>query len=451
MLRTHTCGELRKQHKGKKVTLCGWVDRIRISGSIGFIMLRDRYGITQIFLNKALAKENTNLRKESIIQVEGTVNERPKKQIKKELLTGEIELEAKEINVLNNVPPLPLELDESIHTTEETRLKYRYLDLKKPRMQKNIIIKHRVIKAMRDFLDKEEFIDIETPMLAKSTPEGARDYLVPSRMFPGKYFALPQSPQLFKQLLMISGFDKYYQFAKCFRDEDLRADRQPEFLQLDLELSFVTEEDVYAVIERMFQYVWKEALGINIKIPFERITYKKAMKKYKSDKPDMRKKGEKYKFVWVTEFPMYEYSEEEKKYVPAHHPFTGVHEDDLKLLKKSPKKVRSTAYDLVLNGVELASGSIRIHDREVQSKVFNSLGMSGKEAKEKFGFFLEALKYAPPHGGIAFGVDRIIQIITNEPSIREVIVFPKNKEAYDPMLESPSKVSKKQLKELKLR
>jgi len=448
MLRSHNCGELRESNDGKSVTLCGWVDNLRVLSNFAFLDLKDKYGITQIFFEKKFLKDLSQLKRESIIKVKGTVKTKPKPNPK--LKTGSIEIQAKKLEVLNLVKELPLELDESIESTEETRLKYRYLDLRKPRLQKNLELRHKIIKAMRDFLDKEKFLEIETPILSNSTPEGARDYLVPSRNFKKEFYALPQSPQLFKQLLMISGMDKYFQIARCMRDEDLRADRQPEFTQLDLEMSFVEEEDIYSLFEEMIKYVWKKSLNIDIKIPFERITYEQSVKKYQTDKPDMRKKNEDFKFVWVTDFPLFEWDKEQKKYMSAHHPFTGIHEKDLTKLGKS-HKIRSRSYDLVLNGWELGSGSIRISNQELQSKVFKALKISDKEAKEKFGFFLDALKFAPPHGGFAIGLDRIIALAAKEDSIREVIAFPKNKDAKDLMLNSPSKVSKKQLKELGLK
>jgi len=446
--RTHSCGELTKKEVGKKVILSGFVDSVRTHGKIGFLNIRDRYGITQVFLGKEFSEELLKLTRESVIRVEGEVKKRP--DANKKLKTGDIEVSAKKFEILTLAPELPLELNENIESTEETRLKYRYLDLRKPRLQNNLLIRHKIIKAIRDFLDKEDFYEVETPLLAKSTPEGARDYLVPSRVHKGKFFALPQSPQLFKQLLMISGLDKYFQIARCMRDEDLRADRQPEFTQLDLEMSFVGEEEVYGLFEKMLKYVWKEALGINLKIPFERITYETAMKKYKSDKPDMRKKGEKFKFVWVTEFPLFEWSEEQKRHVSCHHPFTGIHPEDIEKLGKT-HDIRSRSYDLVLNGVELGSGSVRIHDGKLQEEVFSALGLSKKEAKEKFGFFLDALKYAPPHAGFAIGLDRTIMLAAEEDSIREVIAFPKNKDAKDLMLDAPSKVDKKQLDDVGLK
>ncbi len=450
MLRTNTCEELSKKDVGKKVVLCGWVDSVRTHGKIGFINIRDRYGITQLFFCKEFIKQLESLRRESVIKVEGKVNERPKPN--KELKTGEVEVEVSKLEVLNEAEPLPLELNEEVESTEETRLKFRYLDLRKQRMQNNLVMRHKIFKAMRDFFDKENFLEIETPVLAKSTPEGARDYLVPSRIYLGKFFALPQSPQLFKQLLMVSGYDKYVQIVKCYRDEDLRADRQTEFTQLDIEMSFIDEEDIFSLIEKMLKYVWKTVLNKDLDVPFQRMPYDEAMKKYKSDKPDLRTKKSEHKFVWITDFPLLEWNEEEKRYQAMHHPFTSVKENDIELLEKMPEKAKAKSYDLVLNGHEVAGGSIRIHKRDMQEKMFKALGISKEEAQKKFGFLLDAFKYgAPPHGGIAFGLDRLIAIICNEDSIRDVIAFPKNKGARDLMLDSPSSVSKEQLDELGLK
>lgn len=448
MLRTHTCGELTKKEIGKNVVLCGWVDKVRTHGKIGFVNIKDRYGITQLFLGKDFQLES--LRRETVIKIEGKVKQRPKAN--KELKTGDVEVEVSKLEVLNEASPLPLELDESVESTEETRLKYRYLDLRKQKMQDNLIMRHKVFKSMRDFFDKEGFLEIETPVLAKSTPEGARDYLVPSRIHQGKFFALPQSPQLFKQLCMVAGFDKYVQIVKCYRDEDLRADRQTEFTQLDVEMSFIDEEDIYSLMEKMIKYVWKTVLNVDLKIPFQRITYEEAMKKYKTDKPDLRKGKDEYKFVWIVDMPLLEYSKAEGRHVSAHHPFTSPKDSDIKFLDKAPEKAKAKAYDLVLNGEEIAGGSIRINKPELQKKMFKALNIGEKEAEEKFGFLLEAFKYgAPPHGGIAFGLDRVIAIICGEKSIREVIAFPKNKDARDLMLDAPSKVGKEQLDELGIR
>jgi len=451
MLRTHTCGELCKEDAGKKVTLAGWVDSVRIGGKIGFLDLRDRYGKTQVFLNKDLAHEFRTLNKEDVLQIIGEVKARPENQVK-EAGTGEIELSATEIKILKEVPVLPLDLSGEIESTEETRLKYRYIDLRRPEMRDALELRHKLTIAIRKFLDQEKFLEIETPILAKSTPEGARDYIVPSRTFPGNFFALPQSPQTFKQLLMIAGMDRYFQLAKCFRDEDLRADRQPEFTQLDMEMSFIEEEDVYDLMERLMHFVFKEVLGVELKTPFRRMSYQEAMEKYNIDKPDLRKEsGEDFAFCWITEFPMFEYSETEQRFMAMHHPFTCPKFEDLKFLHTEKDKVRSRAYDLVLNGTELGGGSIRIHDSKLQADVFQALGVGEKEAQQKFGFLLEALQFAPPHGGIAFGLDRWAMIMAGKESIRDVIAFPKNKEAKDLMLDSPSSVSSEQLKEVHIK
>jgi aspartyl-tRNA synthetase len=446
--RTHTCGELSKKYAGDTVTLVGWVDSARISSKIGFIDIRDRYGKTQVFLNKDLAQDFRNVNKEDVIQVEGEVKARPENQIK-EAGTGEIELSAKKITMLKEVPELPIDLDEHIESSESTRMKYRYLDLRREKMQKNLMIRHKMIKAIRDFFDKEDFMEVETPILAKSTPEGARDYLVPSRTFPGKFFALPQSPQTFKQLLMVSGFDRYFQIARCFRDEDLRADRQPEFTQLDLEMSFIDEEDMYALMELMVKYVFKEVLDVDVQIPFPRVTYDESMKKYGRDNPDLRKEQDKeYAFTWVTDFPMFEFSETDNRFVSVHHPFTSPFLEDMKYIHNDKAKVKSRAYDLVLNGHEIGGGSIRIHDSDIQKQVLDALGIGEREAEEKFGSLLKALQFAPPHGGIAFGLDRWAMIMTGGDSIREVIAFPKNQEARDLMSDSPSVVKDDQLHNL---
>lgn len=446
MLRTHTCGELRGKHDKKKVTLCGWVDSFRVQGKIAFLMLKDRYGIIQIFVNPELTKQYS-LNKGDVIRVGGIVKKRPKNQVKKELYTGEIEISAEFIEILNKSKPLPLDIE---NTSEESRLKYRYLDLRSDQMQNNMILRHKVVSNIKEFLDSKDFINIETPILAKSTPEGARDYLVPSRNFPGKCYALPQSPQLFKQLLMISTFDKYYQFARCFRDEDLRADRQPEFTQLDIEMSFIEEKDIQSFCEDMMKKLFKEIFDINLKTPFLRMTHAEAMKQFNSDKPNLSKEGGDFQFLWLYDIPMFEYSEEEKRYVSAHHPFTQP--QNLEEMESNPEKALARSYDLVLNGYEIAGGSIRNHDVDTQKKIFKALKLSDKEVQEKFGFFLGALESGcPPHGGIAFGIDRLIAIMAGVQSIRDVIAFPKNKEAKDLMLDAPSSVRKEQLDELKLK
>ena len=442
MLRTHTCGELRKSHVGKKVKLCGWVEDLRQFGKVNFIDLKDRYGKTQVVI---LGKD-LGIKIGYCIQAEGEVVERKDKN--PDLKTGDIEVFTKEIKTFNESPPMPFDAKNE-NIDEELRLKYRYLDLRTEKMQQNLFLRHKVIKALHDYMDKAGFTNIETPILGKSTPEGARDYIVPSRVNPGKFFALPQSPQIFKQLTMIANYDKYYQIARCFRDEDLRADRQPEFTQLDIEMSFIEQEDLLKEIENLFKFIFKQALNINIKTPFPKITYEEAMKRYETDSPDTRKNKEGYSFVWVVDFPMFEYNKDDKRFYATHHPFTSP-EDNADFSK--PEKMKSKAYDLVLNGSEIGGGSIRIHDAETQNKVFKTLGISEKEAQEKFGFLLSALSYgAPPHGGIAFGLDRIIQIMTNSASIRDVIAFPKNKDARDLMMDAPSEVNEAQLKEANIK
>ena len=581
MKRTNTCGELKKSDIQKEVLLCGWTNSRRDHGGIIFVDLRDRYGLTQVVFdpkhNKKVHSEAEKLSREDVIQVKGKVRARGKGLENPKLDTGEIEIIVDELNILNKAETPPLEVDERVEVNEDMRLKYRYLDLRKPSMQKNLMIRHKAAKVVRDFYDSEGFLEIETPMMAKSTPEGARDYLVPSRVNPGKFYALPQSPQLFKQLLMVSGCDRYFQIVKCFRDEDLRADRQPEFTQIDVEMSFVDEEDIYEVHERLMKKLWKDVLNVELKIPFPRLNYKEAMDRYGSDKPDTRFKlelvdvtdiakdcefkvftdniksggvvkainikknplsrkdidaliefvkiygakglawmkydgkklessvvkffneklqkelvkklkaekddlllfvsdhkhfvvndalgnlrvhlGKKlklikegYSFVWITDFPLVEFDEDQQRHVAVHHPFTAPKDEDIKLLDKDVGKARAKAYDLTLNGVEIGGGSIRIHKREVQEKVFKILGISQKEAQQKFGFLLDAFRYgAPPHGGIAFGMDRIAAMMTGNESIREVIAFPKTKSAESLMEGSPSEVSDKQLKELNIK
>ena len=446
-------GELNEKDKDKKVKVQGWVDTIREHGKLIFLDIREISGILQAVIS---AKENPEffeiakkLTKESCVELEGIIGLRPKGTINENISTGKIEMKIEKLEIFNLCPPIPFELDNK-NTNEEIRLKYRYLDLRKPEMQRNLIFRSKVNKSMRDFLVSDGFIEIETPILAKSTPEGSRDYIVPSRNHPGKFYALPQSPQLFKQLLMVAGMEKYFQIARCMRDEDTRADRQPEFTQLDVEMSFISQEDIIDLIERLLKKLWKDVLNVDIKIPFKRLTYQEAMKKYNSDKPDLRKEtGEKYAFLWIIDFPLLEYSEEEKKYSSTHHPFTMPHVEGF---KKDPLKARSLAYDVVLNGVEIGGGSIRIHDSETQQKVFEILKIGKEEQQKKFGFLLDALKFgAPPHGGLAIGMDRLLQLMLETSSIREVIAFPKNSEAKDLMLDAPSEISEKQLKEANIR
>ena len=457
MLRTHTCGELKKEHAGNEVILCGWVHRRRDHGKLIFIDIRDRYGYTQVMFSPKDAPEAHSLamglRSEFVIRLRGVVNLRPKNNINPKIPTGEVELIAKELQILNASLNPPFEIEDTLEVSEDVRLPFRYLDLRRPKMLAFLEARHKLNHLIRNFLEADRFIEVETPILTKSTPEGARDYLVPSRVNPGKFFALPQSPQLFKQLLMVSGFDRYFQIAKCFRDEDLRADRQPEFTQLDMEMSFITQEDIFDVSERLFVKVFKELRGIDLPVPFARMSYAQAQKEYGSDKPDIRKdranKSE-FAFIWVLDFPLFKYDDEEKRWDSEHHPFTAPHPDDVSLIDTEDlSRVRSCSYDLVLNGNEIASGSIRIHDQELQRKIFQILKIADDEITSRFGFLLEAFKYgAPPHGGIAFGLDRILSIIFATESIRDIIAFPKTQKAVCPLTNAPSQATTKQLKEL---
>ena len=456
MLRTYTCGQLKVTDTGKSVTLCGWVANRRDHGKLIFIDIRDRYGLTQVvFIPKEsgeaykLAQE---LRNEFVIKLKGVVNSRPKGTINPKLATGEIEVLAQELEILNpsNTPPFEI-LDEA-EITEEIRLKYRYLDLRRTKVFNNLLLRSNLYKVIRGYLGSKDFIECETPILTKSTPEGARDYLVPSRLNIGQFFALPQSPQLFKQLLMVAGIEKYYQIAKCFRDEDLRADRQPEFTQLDIEMSFINEEDIFSLTEGLMKLIFKELKNIDLPVPFTRISYKEAMEKYKCDKPDLRSQtGQDFAFCWVVDFPLFKFNAEEKRWESEHHPFTAPAAEDLENLEKAPDKVKSRSYDLVLNGMELGSGSIRIHRQELQEKIFTIIGLEKEEIQKRFGFLLEAFQFgAPPHGGVAFGLDRLLTILSGENSIREVITFPKTSAAFCPLTNAPSDVNDKQLKELGL-
>jgi aspartyl-tRNA synthetase len=456
MYRSHTCGQLTNGDVGKEVILSGWVDSRRDHGKLIFIDIRDRYGLTQVvFIPKESGEayvQAKELRSEFVVTVKGIVNPRPKGTVNPKLPTGEVEILAREMAILNPSLTTPFEIREELDVTEEMRMKYRYLDLRRTNVFANFTMRSKLYKVIRAFLEPKDFIEVETPILTKSTPEGARDYLVPSRLNPGQFFALPQSPQLFKQLLMVAGIEKYYQIAKCFRDEDLRADRQPEFTQLDLEMSFLTEEDIYALLEGMMKDIFKAFRGIDLKIPFRRMAHKEAMEKYGCDKPDLRKEtGEEFAFVWVTEFPMFKFNAEEKRWESEHHPFTAPHPEDIDKLESDSGHIRSRAYDLVLNGTELGSGSIRIHRQDLQSRIFKIIGIEDEEAKKRFGFLLEAFQYgAPPHGGFAFGVDRLLAILAGQSSIREMIAFPKTAKAFCPLTSAPSDVDVRQLNELSI-
>ncbi|MDI3501544.1 MAG: aspartyl-tRNA synthetase [Thermoanaerobacter sp.] len=580
--RTHMCGELTVEDVDKYVVVMGWVQRRRDHGGLVFIDLRDRTGIVQVVFNNEVSSEAfekvQSVRSEYVLAIEGKVVKRAPENVNPKISTGEIEIYANTLKILSKSETPPFPIEDRSNVSEAIRLKYRYLDLRRPSMQKNLMTRFKITKVVRDFLNKNGFIEIETPLLIKSTPEGARDYLVPSRIYPGKFYALPQSPQIFKQLLMISGFDKYYQIAKCLRDEDLRADRQPEFTQIDIEMSFVEVEDVLKINEKMIAEIFKETLGIDVPIPFKRLSYQESMERFGTDKPDLRfgmelkdlsdivaqsefnvfktalknngsvrginvkgaasmprrqldelvefaktygAKGllwiqvfekevkspatkflseeemkkilerleseagdlllivadkdeivfdtlahlrlelgkrfnlideNKYEFVWIVDFPLLEYDEEEKRYVAKHHPFTAPKDEDIDLLEKDPLKVRAKAYDIVLNGVEIGGGSIRIHDTELQKRMFKVLGFSEEKAWERFGFLMEAFKYgAPPHGGIAYGLDRLAMIITGSDTIRDVIAFPKTQNAVCLMTDAPSEVSEEQLKELHIK
>jgi len=454
MLRTHTCGQLNANDIGKEVTLCGWIASRRDHGKLIFIDLRDRYGLTQVtFIPGDLGEDYPkakDVRSEYVLKVTGKVNHRPQGTVNPKLPTGEIEVVATKLEILNPSLTPPFEVLDNLDVTEEMRLKYRYLDLRRKKVFDNFVLRHRLYQIIRLFLNKLDFIECETPILTKSTPEGARDYLVPSRLNPGQFYALPQSPQLFKQILMVSGIEKYYQIAKCFRDEDLRADRQPEFTQLDLEMSFVNEEDIFVLFEQMIQSIFRELKGIELKIPFPRMKYAQALSKYASDKPDLRKElNSDFAFLWVVDFPLFKYNDEEKRWESEHHPFTAPDSEDEDNLEKSPDKVKSRSYDLVLNGMEIGSGSIRIHRQDLQERIFKIIGIEKEDALKRFGFLLEAFQYgAPPHGGFAIGLDRLLAVLAGEASIREVITFPKTQKAFCPLTGAPSEVDKKQLDEL---
>ncbi|MEK7537003.1 MAG: aspartate--tRNA ligase [Patescibacteria group bacterium] len=447
-----------KDKVGETVELFGWVNVRRDHGKIIFIDLRDRSGIAQLVFtpqNEELYKIAETLRPEWVLFIKGEVSERPQGMENPEIETGKVEVKAVEVVILSQSETPPFPLDSAGHEIdEELRLKYRYLDLRRERLKNNLIMRHKVIKFMRDYLNDRSFIEIETPILTKSTPEGARDYVVPSRLYPGKFYALPQSPQQYKQILMVAGIERYFQIARCFRDEDTRGDRQPEFTQLDLEMSFVEREAILALIEDLYTELTEKIVNCKIlKKPFPRFTYEEAIKRFGDDKFDFResKNPNTMAFAWVLDFPLFQKTTTQE-ISPSHHPFTAPQERDIRLLDSDPMKVKSWQYDLVLNGFEIGGGSIRITNPELQMKVFNILGYSDEEIKEKFSHLLEAYAYGgPPHGGIALGIDRLLSIFANEPNIREVIAFPKTGDARDPMMESPSEIDKKQLKELHLK
>ena len=578
--RSHYAGDLRETHIDQEVTLMGWVQKRRNLGSLIFVDLRDRTGICQVVFDTAVSEaafEKANaIRNEYVIAITGKVMKR--QSVNPNLPTGQVEIFAEELKILCESEVPPIHVDDNDEANERLRLKYRYLDLRKPKMQNYLFTRHRIASAARRFFDSHGFVDVETPMLTKPTPEGARDYLVPSRVNPNKFYALPQSPQLFKQLLMVSGFDRYYQITKCFRDEDLRADRQPEFTQIDVEMSFVDEEDVRAINEDLLKYIFKEVADVDVTLPLQKLTYHEAMTRYGSDKPDVRfgfeltqlndlftdsefkvfadtlasngdirginingyadrysrkdigkledfiktygAKGlawikfsgnemqssinkflneaqvaeikerfnvgdndlvlivadkpsvvfdslgalrcevakqlgildpKDYKFLWVTDFPLFEYDEEENRYVAKHHPFTSPKDEDVDKLESDPANCRAKAYDIVLNGYEIGGGSIRIHNSSVQERMFKALGFTEEEAIEKFGFFIDAFKYgAPPHGGIAYGLDRVVMLVTGTDNIRDVIAFPKTQDAKCLLTNAPSVAEEKQLGELYL-
>ncbi len=456
MLRTHTCGELRKEDKDKQVVLCGWVHRRRDHGKLIFIDIRDRYGLTQVVFVPSVSPQAHALAQglgpEFVIRLTGEVTVRPAKNVNPDIATGAVEVCAKGLEILNDSKVPVFEIEGEDEAAEEIRLTYRYLDLRRQKMLQPLEMRHRLLFAVRDFLNKADFLEMETPVLTKSTPEGARDFLVPSRLNPGKFYALPQSPQLFKQILMVGGIDKYFQIVKCFRDEDLRADRQPEFTQLDMEMSFVNEEDVFAVTEKLFAHVIKQVRGIDIPVPFPRISHQEALQKYQTDKPDTRQGEDELAFVWVVDFPLFQYNNEEKRWDSEHHPFTSLKDEDIPLLEKGPyEKIRSRSYDLVLNGHELGSGSVRIHRRDVQQKIFDILGIDREEVAERFGFLLRAFEYgAPPHAGIAFGIDRLVGVLAGLDSIRDTIAFPKTQKGMCPLTGAPAQVHTGQLTEVGL-
>ena len=449
------------KYVGQKVKVSGWVNSRRDHGKIIFIDLRDISGLLQIVFtpqDENIYKLAQELRSEWVISVEGEIKERPKEMINPKVETGKIELQAENLEIFSKAKTLPFEISgNKEEVSEELRMKYRYLDLRREKMKNNLLLRQRVINFIRDFLIREGFIEVETPILTKSTPEGARDYIVPSRNQPGKFYALPQSPQQYKQLLMVAGLEKYFQIPRCFRDEDPRGDRQPEFTQLDLEMSFIEQEDVLALTERLYIEMVKTLTPEKhiLEIPFPRISYKETMEKYNSDKPDLRKNKSdpnELAFAFIVDFPMFEWKKEEKHWGAVHHPFTRPQTEDIEEIKKNPDKILAHQYDFVLNSYEIGGGSLRTYKPEVLEAVFEVLGHKKEEIRQKFGHLFEAFEYGvPPHGGIAPGIDRFVMILANEPSIREVIAFPKTGDGRDLMMGAPAEVEEKQLKDLHIK
>ena len=445
---------------GKEIKLAGWIDARRDHGKIIFIDLRDRSGLTQIVFTPNCKMYNLaqKLRPEWVVEIIGKVSKRPKGMENPKIETGNIEIQANDLKILSQAKTLAFGIDaDGYEINEEKRLKYRYLDLRRPRMKRNLEIRHKVIQFMRDFLIKQNFIEIETPLLTKSTPEGSRDFIVPSRLYQGKFYALPQSPQQYKQMLMVAGFEKYFQIARCLRDEDMRGDRQAEHTQLDIEMSFVTKEEILNLVEKLYIELVKKLFPKKkiTKIPFIRMTHKEAMKKYKSDKPDLRKNKkdpDELAFAFITDFPMFKWHEKDKKWGAEHHPFVMPQTQDIKKIKKEPKNILALQDDFVLNGQEIGGGSIRNTNLEVLTAVFEVLGHKKSEIKNNFKNYFEAFSYGvPPHGGIAPGIDRFLAIILNEPNIREVIAFPKTGDNCDLMMDVPSSITEEQLKELHIK
>jgi aspartyl-tRNA synthetase len=450
-----------KKYINETVKVCGWVDSRRDHGKIIFIDLKDRSGLLQIVFvpqNEKAYSLAQDLRPEWVVSVEGKIVNRPPAMINPKIETGKVELQAENLEIFSKAKTLPFEISgRKEEVNEEIRMKYRYLDLRRPKMKSNLILRQKIVNFIRDFLTKEGFIEIETPILTKSTPEGARDYIVPSRNQPGKFYALPQSPQQYKQLLMVAGFEKYFQIARCFRDEDPRGDRQPEFTQLDLEMAFIDQNDILDLTERLFIEIVKNLAPEKeiSQIPFPRITYKEAMEKYNSDKPDLRKNksnANELAFAFVVDFPMFEWKKEEKRWDAIHHPFTRPQIEDIKKIKENPEKILAYQYDFVLNGYEIGGGSLRTYKPEILEAVFEVMGHKKQDIRQKFGHLLEAFEYGvPPHGGIAPGIDRFLMILAGEPSIREVIAFPKTGDGRDLMMGAPSEVEESQLKELRIK